>query len=805
MQEEHSFKSLSTSFIFEKAELLRDYALAVESREVSLLGRKDVFMGRAKFGIFGDGKELAQIALSKVFRKGDFRSGYYRDQTLVAALGGMTWEVFFAQLYAHPDVKFDKFSGGRSMNAHFGSPWLDEKGEWLDQTSLFNHAMDVSSTAGQLPRAVGLAFASKLYRQNKELSYLDKFSKNGNEVCFATIGDASTSQGMFFESINAAGVLQIPVIFSVWDDGFGISVPIKYQTTKSSISTILEGFQTDENGDGLEIIKVKGWDYPALIEAYQKAARYARDNHTPCLVHVYELTQPQGHSASGSHERYKSKERLKWEVDFDGNLRFRNWLLSEGFASEKELLEIETKASARAKEARQNAWDALKSHNENSIGRATDLLEKAIRQVPSKKSAINTLKKSIQGKPHTLVKDAVVALRRTQRLLAKLESPVKSEIDQLIETLLKEAAQNYSSHLYSETAESPLKVKPEAASYDGEPKILSGHQIINAYFDGLFAREPRVFAIGEDIGKIGDVNQGFAGLQSKYGDLRVDDTGIREATIIGQGIGAAMRGLRPIVEVQYFDYIYYCLSLLTDDLASLRYRTFGQQKAPLIVRTRGHRLEGIWHSGSPMAVMINALRGMHIATPRNFVQAAGIYNTLIKGDDPALVIEPLNSYRLKEKLPVNLDSMCIPLGVPEVLREGKDVTIVTYGSMCHIVMSAALQLEDYGVSVEVIDVQTLLPFDIHGVIGESIKKTNRVIFADEDMPGGGAAYMMQEVIEKQKAFFHLDAMPVTISAKEHRPPYGSDGDYFSKPNEDDIFNAAYAIMHEVQPKNFPKI
>ena len=805
MQEEHSFKSLSTSYIFDKAELLRDYTLAVESREVSLLGRKDVFMGRAKFGIFGDGKELAQIALSKVFRKGDFRSGYYRDQTLVAALGGLTWETFFAQLYAHPDLKHDTFSGGRSMNAHFGNAWLNEKGEWLDQTSLYNHVMDVSSTAGQMPRALGLAFASKLYRQNKDLAGYSNFSKNGNEVCFATIGDASTSQGMFFESINAAGVLQIPVIFSVWDDGFGISVPIKYQTTKSSISKVLEGFQSDENGNGLEIIKVKGWDYPALLEAYQKAARHARDHHTPCLVHVYELTQPQGHSASGSHERYKSKERLQWEIDFDCNLRFRNWLLKEGFASESELKEIEETAANRAKEARQNAWEALKKHNDHSIGKATDLLDKVIRQVPSKKTSITALKKGIQGKPHTLIKDALIALRKTQRMLAKLESPIKSEIDKLIENLIAEASHSYSSHLYSETEQSPLKVKPEAPSYEEKPEVLSGYQIINAYFDGLLARDARVFAIGEDIGKIGDVNQGFAGLQNKYGELRIDDTGIRETTIIGQGIGAAMRGLRPIVEVQYFDYIYYCLSVLTDDLASLRYRTFGQQKAPLIVRTRGHRLEGIWHSGSPMAVMINALRGMHIVTPRNFVQASGLYNTLMKGDDPALVIEPLNSYRLKEKMPVNLDTMCIPLGVPEVLREGKDITIVTYGSMCHIVMSAALQLEDYGISVEVIDVQTLLPFDINGLIAESIKKTNRVIFADEDMPGGGAAYMMQEVIEKQKAFFYLDAMPVTISAKEHRPPYGSDGDYFTKPNEDDIFNAAYAIMHEVQPKVFPKI
>ena len=796
--------AVSSGFLIDTEEILNDYRLAMESREVSLMGRKDVFSGKAKFGIFGDGKEVAQLAMAKVFRKGDFRSGYYRDQTLVAALGGLTWTQFYAQLYAHPDLSKDIFSGGRSMNAHYGNRWLDENGAWLNQTELFNHAMDVSSTAGQIPRSVGLAFASKLYRQNPELKSMSGFSNNGNEICFATIGDASTSQGMFFEAINAAGVLQVPVIFSVWDDGYGISVPTEYQTTKGSISEALAGFQRTEDKAGLEIIKVKGWDYPALVEAYQKAARYSRDQHIPCLVHVYEVTQPQGHSASGSHERYKSQDRLDWEREFDCNVKFREWILKEKIASESQLVAIEKAALETAKKARQEAWDSVRALINKDINKAKEILDLAAK-TSTKKQAVLSIKKSLGEKLTPLRKDAVQSIKRLQRLISKEQLPVRKEIESFLQKIKKDSHQQYHTHIYSEYDSSPLRVKEIRPVIEQNCEIKSGFQIINEYFDQLLKKDARVFAIGEDVGQIGDVNQGFAGLQEKHGKLRVDDTGIRETTIIGQGIGAAMRGLRPIVEVQYFDYIYYCLSTLTDDLACLRYRTFGQQMAPLIVRTRGHRLEGIWHSGSHMAVMIHALRGMHILTPRNFVQAAGLYNTILKGDDPALMIEPLNSYRLKEKVPSNLHEICIPLGKPEVIREGKDLTIVTYGSMCHIVLSAARELEKSGIHAEVIDVQTLLPFDLFGVIMKSLQKTNRIIFADEDMPGGGTGYMMQQIIDEQEGYRYLDSKPVAVSAKAHRPPYGSDGDYFSKPNEDDIFEAAYRIMHEVKPSVFPSL
>ncbi|KPM46603.1 alpha-ketoacid dehydrogenase subunit alpha/beta [Jiulongibacter sediminis] len=803
MSEYATKPSLSSGFIVDTKEILADYRLAVESREVSLLGRKDVFMGRAKFGIFGDGKEVAQIAMSKVFRKGDFRSGYYRDQTLVAALGGLTWTQLFSQLYAHADLKYDIFSGGRSMNAHYGNAWVDEKGNWLNQTQLYNHVMDVSSTAGQIPRSVGLGFASKLYRNNPELKGSDNFSKNGNEICFSTIGDASTSQGKFFEAINAAGVLQIPVIFSVWDDGYGISVPTEYQTTKGSISEALSGFQRDEEKEGFEIIKVKGWDYVALIEAYQKAARLSRDQHIPCLIHVYELTQPQGHSASGSHERYKSKERLEWENEMDCNLKFREWILEEKIAEENQLEEIEQEAKETAKSARHEAWEAYKSFVNKDIDEVVKLLDEAA-GFSKKKAVIKNLKKELKGKS-AIRKDATSAAKQLLRILSKDKNPVSPKVRVFLQKIEKQTQIEYHSHLYSEFDNSPLKVKEVKPVYSKEPEVLSGYQIINKYFDQLFERDKRVFALGEDVGNIGDVNQGFAGLQVKFGSLRIDDTGIREDTIIGQGIGAAMRGLKPIVEVQYFDYIYYCLSVLTDDLASLRYRTFGQQQAPVIVRTRGHRLEGIWHSGSPLAVMINSLRGMHILCPRNFVQASGLYNTILKGEDPALMIEPLNSYRLKEKLPENLGDICVPLGRPDILKEGKDVTIVTYGSMCNIVLSAAQELAKYGIQAEVIDVQTLLPFDLHGVILDSLKKTNRIIFADEDMPGGTSAYMMQQIIEHQNGYMYLDSKPLTISAKEHRPPYGSDGDYFTKPNVDDIFDAGYSIMRESKPSDFPEL
>jgi pyruvate/2-oxoglutarate/acetoin dehydrogenase E1 component/TPP-dependent pyruvate/acetoin dehydrogenase alpha subunit len=789
----------SHEVIISKSEVLSDYKLACESRAVSILGRKDVFMGRAKFGIFGDGKELAQIALSKVFRKGDFRSGYYRDQTLTAAKGGLTWQQFFAQLYAHADINHDVFSGGRSMNAHFGNHWLDDKGRWLDQTEMFNEVMDISSTAGQMPRSVGIAYASKLYRNNPYLKKFKNFSSEGNEVCFATIGDASTSQGMFFEAVNAAGVLQIPLVISVWDDGYGISVPIEYQTTKGSISEALAGFQKTD-GNGIEIIKVEGWNYPELIKAYQKAARIARDQHLPVLVHVYEVTQPQGHSASGSHERYKSKERLDWEVSFDCNLHFRNWILKNNFADESEILKIEKTADDTAKDARNKAWLALKEFINSDNKLVVEILNEAIETSKGSPEIIK-LKTQLETKTHLLKKDGIKTLKKLARLTGS--DKIRKDLSKLLETLNSKNTERYSSHLYSEYESSPLNVKAVSAQYSDKSPMVDGREIINKFFDYTFSKNPLVFAIGEDIGKIGDVNQGFAGLQEKYGELRITDTGIREATIIGQGIGAAMRGLRPIVEIQYFDYIYYALPSLTDDLASLRYRTVGKQAAPLIVRTRGHRLEGIWHSGSPMAVMIHALRGMHILVPRNFVKAAGFYNTLLKGDDPALVIESLNGYRLKERLPDNLNEICEPLGVPEILKEGSDITIVTYGSMCRIVVEAAEELKKVGIFAEVIDVQTLLPFDINKIILKSVKKTNRVIFADEDMPGGGTAYMMQQVLDDHDAYTYLDSKPIAVSAKAHRPAYGTDGDYFSKPNVETIFDAAYQIMTEVNPVKFP--
>lgn len=794
----------STDVLLSKVEVLNDYRVACESREVSYIGRQDVFRGRAKFGVFGDGKELAQVAMSKVFRKGDFRSGYYRDQTFMAAVGGLTWQQFFAQLYAHTDVEHDPFTGGRSMNAHFGNRWVNDKGEWLDQTKLYNTVCDVSSTAGQMPRAIGLAYASKLFRENPDLQYLTKFSNQGNEVCFTTIGDASTSQGMFFEAINAAGVLQIPIIFSVWDDGYGISVPIKYQTTKSSISEALAGFQRKDGSNGLEIIVARAWNYVELIEAYQRAALYARDQHVPVLVHVIEVTQPQGHSTSGSHERYKSKERLQFEHDFDCNLHFKNWILENMYATSDELNTIEIQAKEVAKKSRNAAWAALRDSLKPEFNSATTLLKKLSIENKNTK-AISAIRESLEKTENPTRRDVISAVKKALRTIRFEDTITKKELIKWLEDVAPENYKRFNSHLLSEYPTSPMNVQGIAPIYNDDSPLVDGREIINAFFDNLLEIDPRVFALGEDVGNIGDVNQGFAGLQEKYGELRVTDAGIRETTIIGQGIGAAMRGLRPIVEIQYFDYIYYALATLTDDLASLRYRTVGQQAAPLIVRTRGHRLEGIWHSGSPMSAMLGALRGVHVLVPRNFVQAVGFYNTILKGDDPALIIECLNGYRIKEKLPTNLTDVCVPLGVPETLKEGTDLTIITYGSMCRIVMEAAAQLEEIGISAEIIDVQSLLPFDVNHQILESIKKTNRVIFADEDVPGGASAYMMQEVIDKQNAYRWLDAAPKAVSAQAHRPAYASDGDYFSKPNAETIFDAAYEIMHEAKPTLFPKL
>jgi pyruvate/2-oxoglutarate/acetoin dehydrogenase E1 component/TPP-dependent pyruvate/acetoin dehydrogenase alpha subunit len=796
--------SLTGSSVLSKENITDDYRLACESRQVSLLGRKDTMGGRSKFGIFGDGKEVAQIALARAFKAGDFRSGYYRDQTIEASLGNLTWQQFFAQMYAHADLEHEPHTGGRSMNGHFSTRWLDENGKWLDQTKLYNSVCDISPTAGQIPRAVGLAYASKLYRANKEIHYLDTFSKKGNEIVFATIGDASTSQGMFWEAMNAAGVLQIPLLMSVWDDGYGISVPVEYQTTKSSISKALSGLQRNEEEMGLEIITVKGWDYPALIETYQKAANLCRNEQVPVLIHVTELTQPQGHSSSGSHERYKSKQRLQWENERDCNLRFRDWILNNGYATDEELDRIEADAKETARDSRNLAWKAYRKDLDKEHQETIALLQKTASEsiFSEELSAIAT---ELSKTYYPVRRDNAVSIRKALRLIRNENTPSRVVLQEWLQNTLKENAVRYNSQLYSETEESPLKVAPVNPVFSDESITVDGREIIRSYFNALFARDPRVVALGEDVGMIGDVNQGLAGLQEKFGELRITDTGIRETTIIGQGIGMAMRGLRPIVEIQYFDYIYYALATLTDDLASLRYRTAGGQKAPLIIRTRGHRLEGIWHSGSPMGTMLSSVRGMHIIVPRNFTQAAGFYNTLIKGDDPALVVEPLNAYRQKEMLADNIGDICIPLGKPEILKEGKDITVVTYGSMCRIVMEAATQLHHLGIEVEVIDVQTLLPFDIDHQILESVKKTNSVIFADEDVPGSASAFMMQQVLEVQNAYRWLDSAPVTISAKPHRPPYGSDGDYFTKPNVDDVIEVAYKIMQERDPKHFPAL
>lgn len=796
---------LPPGIILNKDKVLNDYRLVCESRQVSLLGRKEVMGGKAKFGIFGDGKELVHVTLASVFQRGDFRSGYYRDQTIENVLGNLSWQQFYAQIYAHANIEHEPHTGGRSMNGHYATRWLDEEGDWVNQTELYNSVCDISPTAGQIPRSIGLAYASMLYRTIPALQDLQKFSKNGNEIVFATIGDASTSQGMFWETMNAAGVLQVPLLMSVWDDGYGISVPVKYQTTKGSISEAMAGLQRTATQKGVEIFQVKGWDYIALMDTYQKAARICREEHVPVLVHVQELTQPQGHSSSGSHERYKSKQRLAWEDEFDCNRQFKNWILENQLATTDELEEIENSAKEVAKEARNRAWKAVRDELNNEATTIITLLEQVAEEAPACASQVLDIVKQLQQTYNPIRKDFSLALRKALRILHKEGGAAHARLSSFLSNYLQENEQRFNTFLYAENKFSPLLVEPVTPQYASDAPLVDGREIIRSYFDSLFARDKRVFAMGEDVGFIGDVNQGMAGLQEKYGELRITDTGIRETTIIGQGIGMAMRGLRPIVEIQYFDYIYYTLATLTDDLACLRYRTANGQQAPLIIRTRGHRLEGIWHSGSPMGAVINSLRGLHIAVPRNFTQAAGIYNTLMQGSDPGLVVEPLNGYRLKEKLPANLADICVPLGHPEVLKEGEDVTIVTYGSMCRIVMEAATMLSAYGIEVEVIDIQTLLPFDVTGTIVASIQKTNRVIFADEDVPGGASAYMMQQILDVQKGYQWLDSAPKAVSAKAHRPPYGSDGDYYTKPNVDDIFEQVYAMMHEYNPAVYPSL
>ncbi len=787
-----------------KDEILFDYFTAVESRENSLIGRKEVFMGKAKFGIFGDGKEMAQIAMARAFKNGDFRSGYYRDQTFMMAIGQLTSEQFFAQLYAHTDVKAEPASAGRMMNGHFGTRSVNERGEWKTLTDMKNSSSDISCTAGQMPRLVGLAYASKLYRENPALKEFRDFSIDGNEVAFGTIGNASTSEGHFFEAINAAGVLQIPMVISIWDDGYGISVPQKYHTVKESISKALAGFQRNEDGIGYEIFTVKGWDYSALVETYQKAAKIARTQHIPCLVHVEEMTQPQGHSTSGSHERYKPKERLEWEEAFDCLKKTREWIVEKGLTSPENLDKLEKEARQKAKKAREKAWKDYISDIQQERDQALELLNKIV-LVADKKESIKLLIAELKSALNPMKADIMRATRRSIRYLRNEQFPEKQNLINWLKEQQEKHYAEYSSHLVDESPLSPLLVNEVRPVYSENSKLVDGREVVQACFDSLFERDPRVFAIGEDVGKIGDVNQGFAGLQEKYSELRVTDTGIRETTIIGQGIGAALRGLRPIAEIQYLDYLLYAIQTLSDDLASLHYRTKGGQIAPLIIRTRGHRLEGVWHSGSPMSMILGSLRGIHLLVPRNMTQAAGFYNTIVDGNDPALIIESLNGYRLKEKLPDNIAEIRVPLGVPEVLSHGTDITLVSYGSTLRIVSEAALQLKDFGISCEVIDVQTLMPFDRTGTIVESLKKTNRVAFIDEDVPGGASAYMMQNVLDRDCGYAHLDSRPLTIAAKEHRPAYGTDGDYFSKPSVEDVFEAVYDLFHEVDPNHFPSL
>jgi pyruvate/2-oxoglutarate/acetoin dehydrogenase E1 component/TPP-dependent pyruvate/acetoin dehydrogenase alpha subunit len=779
--------------------ILRDYRIACRSRQCSLIGRREVHSGKAKFGIFGDGKELAQLALAYAFRKGDFRSGYYRDQTLMFALDLLTVEQFFAQMYAHADRAAEPFFGGRAMTGHFATRLLDDQGNFLPQTDRYNSAADLSPTASQMPRLVGLAYASKLYRRVPELrDRAALFSSDGNEVVFGTIGNAGCAEGLFWEAVNAVGVLQVPMLLSVWDDGFGISVPNAFQMTKGDISRILEGFKHRVGGrPGIDIYVARGWNYPELCSTYIEAAELVRHNHTPAIIHVTELTQPFGHSTSGNHERYKSEERLAWEREFDCLRKLREWILEREFASPEGLDEMEKAEEQFVLDARERAWDAYRAPIETERKTMVSMLE-AIDGAAGPAQALRALDTPLR-------RDILAAA--TEALLAAKDRP--SEQTAALRQWKQEQKdinrRRYGSDLYSESEESALKVPVVPARYSDNPTILKGFEILSANLDAAFKQFPHLVAFGEDVGHLGGVNQGWANLQEKYGIHRVSDTGIREATIVGQAIGMAMRGLRPMAEIQYLDYLLYALQIMADDLANLRWRTAGGQKAPVIIRTRGHRLEGIWHSGSPMAGIIQFVRGLYVCVPRNAVQASGFYNTLLRSDDAGLVVETLNEYRRKEALPDNIGEFTLPLGIPEILHPGTDVTVVTYGACCEIVLKAAALLETIGIRIEVIDVQTLLPFDVHGMIGESIRKTNRVLFVDEDSPGGATAYMMQEALERQGGFQWLDAAPRTLSAKPHRPAYGSDGDYFSKPNREEIVEAVYELMRDSAPEKFPPV
>lgn len=798
------FNAAELSFDDFKKIVINDYRIGYESRQASLLGRREVLTGKAKFGIFGDGKEVAQLAMAKAFRPGDWRAGYYRDQTFMFATGMSNLKEFFAQLYAHPDIEKDPASAGRQMNCHYATRYVHADGSWANQAESLNCAADISTTGGHMPRLLGLAYASKLYRENKELEYLKQFSVNGNEVAFGTIGNGATSEGLFFEAFNAAGVLQVPMAISVWDDAYAISVPAKLQTTKEDISEILKGFQREKGTNGYEIFKVRGWDYVALCETYERAIELCRTEHVPVLIHVVEMTQPQGHSTSGSHERYKSKDRLAWENEHDCLLQMRKWMISSAVATEEEMNELETTAKKFVRECQKEAWNEFSGEIIQELNQVVELIEDLANESSegdALKEVVSTLKATVDpGR-----KDVIAAGRKALRIIVKEKLYGRQGLVNWLKLEEERNGERFNSKLFTETMQSPLNVPVIEAQYDNDAKLIDGREVLNACFDANFERDKSIVAFGEDVGAIGDVNQGFAGLQNKYGDLRISDTGIREATIVGQGIGLAMRGFRPIAEIQYLDYLLYAITVISDDLASLSYRTRGGQKAPVIVRTRGHRLEGIWHSGSPLGTILNSMRGMHICVPRDMTQASGMYNTLLRGDEPALVIECLNGYRLKEKLPLNVSEFTVPLGEAEILKEGSDVTVVSYGSTLRIVMEAAEELEKMGIHVEVIDPQTLYPFDRKHICANSLKKTNKLLVVDEDMPGGGSAYILQKILESQKGYYLLDAQPRTLAGKEHRPPYGTDGDYFSKPSLDDIVEAVYMMMNESNPAKYPAL
>jgi pyruvate/2-oxoglutarate/acetoin dehydrogenase E1 component/TPP-dependent pyruvate/acetoin dehydrogenase alpha subunit len=783
--------------------VIEDYRVGYESRQASILGRREVLTGKAKFGIFGDGKEVAQLAMAKSFKKGDWRAGYYRDQTFMFATGMSTLKEFFAQLYAHPDIEKDPASAGRQMNCHYATRFANPDGTWINQAETMNCSADISTTGGHMPRLLGLAYASKLYRQNKELEGMKQFSINGNEVAFGTIGNGSTSEGIFLETFNAAGVLQVPMAISIWDDAYAISVPASLQTTKEDISEALKGFQRQDGSNGYEIFKVRGWDYAALCETYAVAIELCRTQHVPVLIHVVEITQPQGHSTSGSHERYKSADRLTWEAEHDCLLQMRSWMINSAIITEQEIAELEENAKKHVRNAQREAWNELLVEIKAELDEAASLIEQLA--LHSSVAQLRDVASDLRACVDPGRREIINAIRKALRVTAKEALPERQVLTDWLNGEMELNRERFNSKLFSDTPLSPLRVPVVAATYNEDAKLIDGREVLNACFDAAFKRDERIVAFGEDVGAIGDVNQGFAGLQAKYGDLRITDTGIRESTIIGQGMGLAMRGLKPIAEIQYLDYWIWAITVLSDDLASLSYRTRGGQKAPLIIRTRGHRLEGIWHSGSPMGALLNTLRGIHICVPRDMTQAAGMYNTLLQGDEPAMVIESLNGYRLKEKLPANIGEFTVPLGIAEIVIPGNDVTVISYGSTLRIVQEAAAELKTMGINIEVIDPQTLYPFDLDNACVASLQKTNKLLVVDEDVPGGASAYILQNVLEKQGGYRYLDAAPKTLCAKDHRPPYGSDGDYFTKPSADDIIEAVYEIMYDSNPQKFPSI